>query len=315
MRYYLGIDGGSSSTAVALIGEDQKRVWSNSYPALSAAQLSSNTVAEHTAQILRDAEAKLPEGGSLEALGLGISGLSRQEDIDFALEIIRSIFPSDVHYADDHEIALWGALGATDVEGAILIAGNGAVAYGQDASGETALAGGNGHIIGDDGGGYQLGVEVLRAVTHALDGRGPETALTPWLEEHLREAGNYVKGEALTAQDIMRFVYARETTPSMIAALSAGLISASGDEDGVSIRILERAAEALADLVRPVLERLTLEQSTLVLAGSWLARDLILRRPLLDILEPRYPELTIVLPQADAATGAALLALHRAGSE
>ena len=134
-----------------------------------------------------------------------------------------------------------------------------------------------------------------------------------WLEEQLRAAGDYVRCPALTVQDILRYTYARETSASAIASLSAGLISASGDEDAVSIAILEDAADALEHLAGTVLDTLKLGSSTLVLAGSWLARDLILRRPLMDRLQPRYPELSLVLPQADAATGAALLALHRSG--
>mgnify|MGYP002737748121 CR=1 FL=1 len=168
VRYYLGIDGGSSSTAVALIDDQQQLLWSESYPPLSPADLSSNTIAAHTARILDDALAALPEGQEIAALGLGISGLNRPADRDYVLQTITEIYPSKVHHAADHEIALWGALGSTDVEGAILIAGSGALAYGQTASGETALTGGNGHVIGDDGGGYWLGVQILRACVQAL---------------------------------------------------------------------------------------------------------------------------------------------------
>src|SRR5439155_1968617 len=59
----------------------------------------------------------------------------------------------------------------------VLVVGTGTVAYGRDAAGRAARAGGWGPLFGDEGGGYWVGCEALRAVARAHDGRGPETAL------------------------------------------------------------------------------------------------------------------------------------------
>ena len=47
----------------------------------------------------------------------------------------------------------------------VVIAGTGSIAVGVDADGRTARAGGWGHILGDEGSGYDLGHRGLNAAT------------------------------------------------------------------------------------------------------------------------------------------------------
>ena len=62
--------------------------------------------------------------------------------------------------------------------GVVCVAGTGSIAFGVNRAGERARAGGWGHLLGDEGSGYAIGLEALRAVCRASDGRGPQTALT-----------------------------------------------------------------------------------------------------------------------------------------
>ena len=62
-----------------------------------------------------------------------------------------------------------------------LVAGTGSVAYGRNAAGKTARAGGWGYLAGDEGSAYWIGREALAALALALDGRGPPTALLTML--------------------------------------------------------------------------------------------------------------------------------------
>ena len=54
--------------------------------------------------------------------------------------------------------------GATEGEpGLVVIAGTGSIAYGENAQGESARAGGWGYIYGDEGGGFDIARQALRA--------------------------------------------------------------------------------------------------------------------------------------------------------
>src|SRR5439155_10636 len=63
--------------------------------------------------------------------------------------------------------------------------GTGSIAYGRNEEGEEDRAGGWGYLVGDEGSAVWCGLEALRAVAHAVDGRGAPTRLTPLLFQEL----------------------------------------------------------------------------------------------------------------------------------
>lgn len=76
----------------------------------------------------------------------------------------------------DLEVAF--AAGTAAVDGSVLIAGTGAVA-GRIAGGRlVAAVGGHGWLLGDEGSGFWLGREAVRATLRALEGTGPGGAMT-----------------------------------------------------------------------------------------------------------------------------------------
>ena len=76
---------------------------------------------------------------------------------------------------DDTDAALAGAFAGRP--GIVVIAGTGSGAAGRDAAGRTVRVGGHGFLLGDEGGGYWIGREAVRAALRAADGTGPPTAL------------------------------------------------------------------------------------------------------------------------------------------
>jgi len=78
--------------------------------------------------------------------------------------------------------------------GVVLIAGTGSIALGRDARGTIARSSGWGHIIGDEGSGYDIGRRSLQAAARASDGRGPTTSLLMLILSHwqLQNAGELI---------------------------------------------------------------------------------------------------------------------------
>src|SRR5215217_1934342 len=56
-------------------------------------------------------------------------------------------------------------------------------AVGRDAAGRNARAGGHGYLLGDEGSGYWIGREAVRAALRAADGTGPPTVLAALVQE------------------------------------------------------------------------------------------------------------------------------------
>jgi N-acetylglucosamine kinase-like BadF-type ATPase len=136
---------------------------------------------------------------------------------------------------NDALIALTGATAGEP--GIITIAGTGSIAYGRNAQGRIARAGGWGYVFGDEGGGFDLTRQALRAALRQHEGWGPATVLHDWL---LRETG------ATDANDLLHRFYTTDYPRPRIAAFSRLVDEAAAQGDGEAIRILEEAAAHLA---------------------------------------------------------------------
>jgi N-acetylglucosamine kinase-like BadF-type ATPase len=77
----------------------------------------------------------------------------------------------------DHDAAAAQSGAFAGGPGIVLSAGTGAICFGVDEQGERFFADGWGPILGDEGGGFWIGQEALKAVCRAQDGRGPSTSL------------------------------------------------------------------------------------------------------------------------------------------
>ncbi|MFI0942449.1 N-acetylglucosamine kinase [Streptomyces sp. NPDC021020] len=84
--------------------------------------------------------------------------------------------PAAVEIGGDTEVALAAAPGAPR-DGLVLIAGTGAIAARVTAGERALVADGHGWLLGDEGSGFWLGSQAVRAALAALDGRGPATSL------------------------------------------------------------------------------------------------------------------------------------------
>jgi N-acetylglucosamine kinase-like BadF-type ATPase len=144
--------------------------------------------------------------------------------------------------------ALIALAGATAGEpGIITIAGTGSIAFGRNASGKTARAGGWGYVFGDEGGGFDLTRQALRAALRFEEGWGPPTALHHTL---LTAAG------AASADSLMRRFYTTEFPRPRIAGFSKLVDQAAREGDVVATALLRTAAQELASLTAAVRRQL-----------------------------------------------------------
>jgi N-acetylglucosamine kinase-like BadF-type ATPase len=185
--------------------------------------------------------------------------------------------------------------------GIAVIAGTGSFVFGRREDGTTARAGGWGYLFGDEGSGYAIALDGLRAAARAADGRGPATVL---LEQLLAELGRTRGEELITA------IYDPSMSRDRIAALSRVVFDAGLAGDNVAAAIIDSAADSLAETVAAVAAQLAFGggEFPLALAGGVLLNRSEVRDELQRKLRERGLHADPVVTVADPVAGALIVA-------
>ncbi len=235
---------------------------------------------------------------SISAAALGLTG-GRHE----AVPVVQSLLPTaQVIGEGDVVTCLIGARAGQP--GVVLIAGTGSVAFGINAEGERADAGGWGHFLGDQGSAYDVGHAAIQAVVKAHDGRGPLTALSSEVFAHL---------EAPDLKTIYDRYHSGQISRATIAGLAVRVAAQAEQGDAVAQRILARAAEDLASMASAVVRRLWPEGVSVVICpvGGLFRAGQPLLDPFHAALSAAAPAAVLEQPRFPPVLGAVLLALKR----
>ena len=235
----------------------------------------------------------------LAAICIGMAGVDRPHEADQVRVILARLDDrAQLLVVNDALIALEaGAPGGGP--SVVLIAGTGSIAYGRDGRGRAARAGGWGAILGDEGSGYWLGRQALRAVMRASDQRGPATALAPLILEHY---------QVTHAKDLVQHIYYGDPRPSAIAALSGLVQSAAEARDEVALDLIEIGGSDLAETAVSVARRLGLDACPVILAGGVFHAVPRLRDAVAAALSRLMPGATPRALEVEPALGAVRLA-------
>jgi N-acetylglucosamine kinase-like BadF-type ATPase len=300
--YVLGIDAGGTKTVCQLADE-----WGTTLSEVRAAGANLQASGElHVEKVLHDVmEEAIGDRDMIpSAICLGIAGVDRADDETVVRGIMKRIgYKARVLVVNDALVAL--EAGAPGAPGVVIVAGTGSIAYGRNAAGEAARAGGWGYVLGDEGSGYWIGRAALRAVLREADKRGPKTALTPLLLRHFGVS---------QAQSLIHEVYHTNLKPSAIGALAQCVQAAFAEGDPVAIGILRGAADELEASGISVARRLSLVGQTFgfILSGGifravpWLRQELERRLPV------SVPLTTVSLLEREPAAGAVAFAIQEA---
>lgn len=186
--------------------------------------------------------------------------------------------------------------------GIALISGTGSYCFGRNAVGLRADSGGWGGLLGDEGGGYWIAMEGLRAVTRQADGRGESTLLTNAAMEFFNLPG---------PSGLIGLIYDPDTTRDQIAKFS-GVIFDLAPRDNAAMRIAKSAAESLAELIATVARKLEFQaRYKLGLTGGNLCNQKMLREMTLACLSARDHREIEVLEIREPAMGGISLAVRK----
>ncbi len=243
-----------------------------------------------------------------QAVCIGSAGISNPSVVKFLENAIKAKgFNCPIMIVGDSMTAHAGALKNKD--GIILIAGTGAICFGRKDDGQAMRVGGYGHLIDDEGSGYDIARRMMREVVRAADGRAENTAFRSLIFDSLG---------FLHMGDMIAWLYDKERSKKEIAGLAVLLNKAVEMGDKAAKRIVEEAADALVDMTVPVVDFFA-GNTTIALSGSVLKNNKAIRESYIRKMQERYPDafgeaggVRIQDAEYEADHGAVFLALNYA---
>lgn len=302
MKYLIGIDGGGTKTALKLADEKGNLILTNEGGACNINSMGKDSVEKMLYNLIQNTlnKAKL----SLEdisAICIGTAGVDRKEDKKIFHDMVRGFgFNGKFIVTNDAEIALFGGVGGE--EGVILISGTGSICYGRNKEGKTKRAGGWGHIIGDEGSAYYIGISAINHIGRAHDGIEEKTIMSDLILKHLN---------LKSSEGLIEFVYRSGAGKAEIASLARFVDEAYKQGDNIAKGILLKAASELFLCCKAVIETLKLgnKEVSLALNGSVVVKNECVRSKLITLINESYPMVKVINMKYDAAWGAVLMAM------
>ncbi len=244
-RYLLGLDGGATKTLAAVLDlQDDVLHLGHAGPS----NLDSVGAVATVAALLEAAEEALQSAGigpqDLSAAVLAVAGT----DTDAIATHLGGERTSTWIVVNDVVAAWAAATGAAP--GVAAISGTGSNVFGVGPGLAPWRAGGWGHLLGDEGSGYWLGVHSIRAALRDRDRSGPETALGDAAVEFF----DVPSVEALAVR-----VYSEPLTKAQLAAFAIETAALARSGDSVARQLYERAASDLAQQIAAVIRETGLD--------------------------------------------------------
>jgi N-acetylglucosamine kinase-like BadF-type ATPase len=303
--FVLGIDGGGTKST-GLIADPSGNVVSRqtsgaTNPNVVGLERSIENLFELISLLCEDAGCAVSD---IRSSVVGLAGARSTELKERIAADLAALFthegskPLRVNIETDARIALEGAFDGGP--GVVIIAGTGSVVIAKANNGEIISVGGWGRILGDEGSGYAIGREALRAITLMYDRRGEQTALKAIVEE---------KFGWTAREDLVNAVYQENFD---IASIAPIVMDAAINHDLTSQRILQNAAAQMVDQLRSVVMHMGLLRKVPVcLCGGMLEESTVYSSVLQIKIMKSLPQVDIRKPVQSPVHGAVCMAIER----
>ena len=293
-HFLAAIDGGGTKTEFVLLKSDGfvcKRL-------LLGASNPFDIGYDACAAILRQGLDSLLDGVRSDTVGIfaGLSGGASGDSGVRLSKMLNDLLP-DSNCAADSDMVNAIASGSLTGEGCAVIAGTGSSCFARG-SGKMVRCGGWGYLFDGAGSGYDLGAGAISYTLSVADGRAEASPLSELTEKAL--------GGSPTV--LLTDIYAKGKR--YIASLAPVVFEACDAGDPEAIRLIDKTATYLAEIIRTACSRAGLSETAVVCVGGlWHRRDLLEPRIL-----PRLPKgITLQYPDLPPIFGAATEAARLAG--
>jgi len=302
-RFIMGIDGGATKTLAVVLDLRTKALhFAHGGPSNEDAV----GVAAAVHALLQVADEALARAGiahhALATAVLAVAGT----DTGAIARHVRATRTEDWIVVND-VVAAWAA--ATGAEpGVGAISGTGSNVFGVGPHGRPWRVGGWGHLLGDEGGGYWLGIGSIRAALRDRDGSGPPTALS-------NAAVEFYSAESIEA--LAALVYSKPLTKGEIAAFATEAAKIAQRGDAVARELYERGGAELGEQIAVVIRETGLQDAEdpfpVGLIGSAFKAGPLLVDPLAAIVREAAKHARVSVVEMAPVGGSLLLAARACG--
>ncbi len=297
-QYTLGIDGGGSKTDAVILDGNGVVVGTG---------IAGGCNANFTPRRTSAAAYRRAIKAALKEAGIAPGDITRAACTFGAVaeQVFRELgIAAPIRGIGEHQVVFERA-GITEPRGVALTAGTGSSCVGVDHGERVTVAGGWGPVFGDEGSGYDIGLQGIKRAILASEGRAPATALqaavlTYFAADNIRSATTNL--------------FSRGISQPLIAGFSREVSRIAYEGDQTAIEILESAGETLGELAAFVARRLFTEEDSFpfVLAGGVFNIGKLVMDPIHCVLGPQFPKCRIVIGEMRAGEATARLAMKLA---
>jgi len=309
MKIFAGIDGGGTRTRLALVSESGVLLGYASGACCSFTDQGIEPAQKELVRLWREAWrlAEL-EPRPAHTLFMGMGSILSVQDAQTNREIAARIGLAEARdIFADNDVRNAHAGGLVGQPGILLIAGTGSACFGRNSLGETWRAGGWGHLLGESGSAYALGLSAMVAATRETDGRGPQTSVSMFVREALGLSD---------LKEIFRKVHLDGVSRTQVAAFAPRIVALAEAGDTVARQILDAEADGLVEMVVTVANRLEMASPDLALTGGLLTNSAVFRQVFFNQLTRKLPDFRLADGGLAPVYGAVLLAFaHGTGGE
>jgi len=233
-----------------------------------------------------------------DAIGLGLAGARNETDRQRVRTAVAKVWgETPCHVTHDLEVALVAERVALPT--VLVLSGTGSCCFGMAADGRTAKMGGWGHVLGDKGSGFEIGLRGLKAVVFYFDRDGAWSRLG----EALLAATNCNEPDDLID-------WASGADKDAMAALAPEVFAAAKARDRIARDVLAGAAGMLAKDAVACAGKLVKKNSPVdfVLSGGVLRNQPAFARKVTTEIKSRWPKANVSTQKRDGVWGAIELA-------
>lgn len=293
MAYFLGLDAGGTKTT-AEVGDETRVLARVVGDSIKPLRVSLDQARQNLSELLgRVSQQSGVDLRKISASCVGTAGLRLPQTNGWMRRILSSCVSGSIAVVGDEEIALDAAFpgGA----GVLVIGGTGSNTLGRTSTGERFTVGGWGPALGDQGSGYWIGHQAMRAAVRAKDFEQPMQILD-------RVAAFW------KARDLSEVVNMAHAAPdfSLLAPL---IVQCAEEGDAVALEVLERGGRLLGqDAVEAFRKVRRFEPHEPIPAvafiGGILGNVAFVRESMIETIRRSLPTVQILPEAVDAVSGA-----------
>ncbi len=302
VRFVLGVDGGATKTLAAVLDLQTRSLHlGHGGPSNEDA-----VGADAAVQALLGASDEAIEraGVGPSQLGGAVLAVAGTDTASISAHVRRA--RTDGWIVVNDVVAAW-ASATGGGPGVAVIAGTGSNVFGVGPDGQAWRAGGWGHLLGDEGSGYWLGLHSIKAALRDREGSGPATALSEAAPAFFAQS---------TVEALAAHVYAKPLTKGEIAAFGIETAKLADDGDAVARELYEHGARELGEQIAAVIDRTGLRDEFPVgLIGSAFKAGAVYVDPLLRVIHACAPAAQVQPVRMAPVGGSLLLAARVCGHD